>query len=68
MLVVLRDGRKLIGVLRSYDQFGEIEIPAWLLWLVVSHLDAVDIIWRWAFLLDMAAFIPQYSFHLPVFI
>jgi hypothetical protein len=24
MLVVLRDGRKLIGVLRSYDQFGEI--------------------------------------------
>lgn len=23
MLVVLRDGRKLIGVLRSYDQFGE---------------------------------------------
>lgn len=24
MLVVLRDGRKLVGVLRSYDQFGEI--------------------------------------------
>lgn len=23
MLVVLRDGRKLFGVLRSYDQFGE---------------------------------------------
>ena len=23
MLVVLRDGRKLLGVLRSYDQFGE---------------------------------------------
>jgi hypothetical protein len=23
MLVVLRDGRKLIGVLRSYDQFGK---------------------------------------------
>ena len=23
MLVVLRDGRKLHGVLRSYDQFGE---------------------------------------------
>lgn len=22
MLVVLRDGKKLIGVLRSYDQFG----------------------------------------------
>lgn len=22
VLVVLRDGRKLIGVLRSYDQFG----------------------------------------------
>lgn len=23
VLVVLRDGKKLIGVLRSYDQFGE---------------------------------------------
>lgn len=23
MLVILRDGRKLHGVLRSYDQFGE---------------------------------------------
>lgn len=22
MLIVLRDGKKLIGVLRSYDQFG----------------------------------------------
>lgn len=27
MLVVLRDGRKLIGVLRSYDQFGETGLP-----------------------------------------
>ncbi len=24
LLVVLRDGRKLIGVLRSFDQFGKI--------------------------------------------
>jgi small nuclear ribonucleoprotein (snRNP)-like protein len=23
LLVVLRDGRKLIGILRSFDQFGE---------------------------------------------
>jgi hypothetical protein len=22
MMVILRDGRKLVGVLRSYDQFG----------------------------------------------
>lgn len=28
MLAILRDGRKLIGVMRSYDQFGEI---AWCL-------------------------------------
>lgn len=26
MLVILRDGRKLIGVLRSYDQFGELKL------------------------------------------
>ncbi|KAG6879698.1 hypothetical protein C0992_012546 [Termitomyces sp. T32_za158] len=27
MLVILRDGRKLHGVLRSYDQFGELATP-----------------------------------------
>lgn len=40
MLVVLRDGRKLIGVLRSYDQFGEAgprKSPYSI--LVLHHLD-----------------------------
>ena len=27
MLVVLRDGRKMIGVLRSYDQYGALSCP-----------------------------------------
>ena len=28
MLVILRDGRKLHGVLRSYDQFGKEKTPS----------------------------------------
>lgn len=37
MLVVLRDGRKLIGVLRSYDQFGEIRLRKTPCSVLVSH-------------------------------
>lgn len=29
LMVSLRDGRKLIGVLRSWDQFGRASTPAW---------------------------------------
>jgi hypothetical protein len=29
VVVVMRDGRKFIGVLRSYDQFGESDSTAW---------------------------------------
>lgn len=27
LMIVLRDGRKLIGVLRSWDQFGNTALP-----------------------------------------
>lgn len=36
MLVVLRDGRKLQGVLRSYDQFGESYIHTLIISLIPS--------------------------------
>ena len=29
LVLVLRDGRKLIGVLRSWDQFGMHTLPRW---------------------------------------
>ncbi len=42
MLVVLRDGRKLHGVLRSYDQFGEFHSDAGC-WFV-THVRAANLV------------------------
>lgn len=36
MLVVLRDGRKLLGVLRSYDQFGELVGQTTFIWTYIT--------------------------------
>jgi len=41
MLVVLRDGRKLLGVLRSYDQFGNRRVCRALPPLNIAHSSLV---------------------------
>ena len=48
MLVVLRDGRKLHGVLRSYDQFGEPPLlrPSYTQRLLVANLVLEDTVER----------------------
>lgn len=36
VLIVLRDGRKLIGVLRSYDQYGENHVSWRFIWQLID--------------------------------
>lgn len=38
LVLVLRDGRKLIGVLRSWDQFGKPLFPNWHLLSLLIHI------------------------------